>query len=373
MLLPVLLLLPGAAPGPLPARAARYAVLMVPSLLMLAYLSSPAVQAALFVDQAYQRAFGINVFHNLMTLTGWTFDMQSPAPDLLAAISATAWHVNLWIVLGFAALAAVAWRATTLPAWGVLWWLLSLAPVLPLLTQRYLHYLYLPTAGLVMTLGAGAEWALGRVPQPDGSPARRRAVPAAVAWALAVALIAGHAAWSNALIRERASRKLPGIDLPVDPFMRKSLTAGRAVAAVRRATAGRRVSAVFVIPEFGWTTLLAGVFHSILGEGRALRAVCPNLDSVVFVPRWSPAYEGFDIFYGRVDGNVVDVGRGLEAHGRLAVLLITDHYEQDARANLAAALTVYPTEPRLRMLYAALMAAPRGASVSTVRRAVPTQ
>ena len=373
MLLPVLLLMPGTAPGGLPARAMRYALLMVPSVLMLAYLSTPAVQAALFHDQAYQRAWGINVFHNLMTMTGWTFDQQSLAPDLLSAISATAWRVYLWVVLGLVALAVAAWRTTTLPAWGMLWWLLTLAPVLPLLTQRYLHYLYIPTAGLAMALGAVFEWVLAGGAGGEASPVRRRAGRAALAWVLAVALLAGHALRSDALIRERATLKLATVDLPVDPFVRKSMTAGRAAAAVRKATAGRRVNAVFVIPELGATPKLAEIFHSILGEGLALKAVCPNLDSVAFVPRWSPAYEDFDVFYGRIDGNVVDVGRGPDAHGRLAVLLITDHFDQDARVSLAAALVAYPTDARLRALYAALMAAPPGASVSTVRRAIPRQ
>lgn len=384
MLLPLMLLLPGAAPGTLPARASRYAVLMVPTVLLLAYLSSPSVQAAIFVNQAYQRAYGMNVFHNLMMLTGWTFDLQSTVPDLLATLSTTAWHTSLWIVLGLGAVAAFAWRTSTLPALGALWWLLTLAPVLPLLTQRYLHYLYLPAAGLAMALGACFEWALmgrfGRHPMPtarksggSAPPAPSGIVRAVLAWTLAGALILGHVARSDTLLRERASLQLSTIDLPVDPFLRKSVTARRAVAAVRRATAGRRVSAVFVVPAFGRTSKLAEIFHSILGEGRALRAACRNLDSVVFVPRWSPAYLEFELFYGRVDGNVVGVGRGPEAHRRLAVLLISDRYHQDARANLEAALVAYPTEPRLRALYANLIAGTRGAPADGVRRAVHKQ
>ena len=75
-----------------------------------------------------QRAYGANLFHNLMTMTGWAADFQTPIPDLYSTLSTTAWRSALWVLLGFAALAALAWRTTRLPATGLAWWLLALAP-----------------------------------------------------------------------------------------------------------------------------------------------------------------------------------------------------------------------------------------------------
>src|SRR5438093_29287 len=61
MLLPLLLLLPGPDGAPLGARSARYVALMAPTVLLLAYLSNPAVQAGLFINEVYARAYGANL------------------------------------------------------------------------------------------------------------------------------------------------------------------------------------------------------------------------------------------------------------------------------------------------------------------------
>ena len=375
MLLPLLLLLPGPEAAPLSARASRYAVLMAPTVLLLAYLSSPVVQAGLFVNDIYARAYGVNLFHNLMTMTGWATDFRTPIPDLYSTLSTAAWRTGLWVTLGFAALAVVAWRATRLPAFGLGWWLLALAPVLPLLRQRYLHYLYVPVAGLTLAVGAGWEWAVAgaRAAGAAVEPTAKRAAPAGgsratagrsgvravFGWAVAVAAILGQVVVSDALIHERAAKRLPTVDLPYDPFLRKQETARRVITRVGGATAGRRVSAVLVVPEQGWTAGLAQILHSVLGEGRALRAVLPNLDSVALVPRWSTAYRDFELFYGRVDGNVVDLGRGPDAHRRLVEALIADDCLPDAGQELATALAAYPDDPGLAALRDRLAAAAR--------------
>jgi hypothetical protein len=184
---------------------------------------------------------------------------------------------------------------------------------------------------------------------------------------LAAAIILGHVAISERLLGERSTPRFTRVDLPVDPFLRKAETARRAITNVGEAIEGRRVRAVFVVPESGWTWKLAEILHSILGEGRALRAVYPNLDSVAMVPRWSAAYRDFELFYGRVNGNVVDVGRGPEAHLRLSALLIADRCGQDARDNLVAALAAYPDDPRLRSVYARMAADPRTGGAEATR------
>src|SRR5439155_23049678 len=160
---------------------------------------------------------------------------------------------------------------------------------LPLLHQRYMHYLYTPSAGLAMAIGAGAEWLLVRAAVPR---ARRAPVIAARGWelrpVLAVALVAGaiaaYVAASDALLVERAAGRIESVGLPSDPFVRKMETLRRTITATRAAVAGRHLDAVFVVPETGWSRRLAAVFHSILGDGRALLVTVPGLDSVAFVP-----------------------------------------------------------------------------------------
>src|SRR5262249_46542136 len=157
------------------------------------------------------------LFHNLMTLTSWTYDMRAPAPDLGGQLSTTAWHTGLPLLLGLAVIAALAWRATPLPGAGLAWFALTLAPVLPLLHQRYMHYLYAPLAGLAVAIGAGAEWLLLGLAPRRGRPATR----ATVAWALVAAAIAAYVTASDALIVERAAGRIASVGLPSDPFMRK--------------------------------------------------------------------------------------------------------------------------------------------------------
>ena len=84
---------------------------MIPSLLIIGYMSDPRTHAAIFVNDVYERAYGTNLFHKLMMFTGWAFDLETPTPDLSATLSTTAWRVSLWISLGLVTLAAAAWRS----------------------------------------------------------------------------------------------------------------------------------------------------------------------------------------------------------------------------------------------------------------------
>ncbi|MBI1795481.1 MAG: hypothetical protein HY076_08680 [Candidatus Eisenbacteria bacterium] len=357
--LPLLLLVPGIGPGAWRARAIRCGLLLAPALLLALYMASPGVHAAIFVNQVYGRAYGMHLVHNLATLTRWTYDFRAPAPDLNGELSTSAWPGALALLAALAALAAAAWRTTPAPALGLAWFALTLAPVLPLLHQRYLHYLYVPAFGLAAAIGAGAEWLLLRAFAPARRDVAARVAPVVrgldartvMAWALVAGALAAFVAVSDALIVQRRSERLPSIDLPSDPFVRKMETARRAITAVRgaigRAT-GPRVNAVIVIPASGWTLRLAGILHSVLGEGRALRATVPALDSVALVPRWTPAWREFELFYGSVDGNFVDLGRGPEAHADLGARLIADRCVLDARAELAAARAQWPDDAKLR-------------------------
>jgi hypothetical protein len=370
LLVPLLLLLPGAMPGGWRARVTRAGLLMLPGALIAAYMSVPAVHSAIFVNDVYSRAYGANLFHNLMTLTGWVTEFENPTPDLASVLSTTAWHTSLWVMLGFLALAALAWRTTVLPAFGLGWWLLTLAPVLPLVQQRYVHYLYVPLVGLAMAVGAGFEWAMGARAgaastgraRPAHAPAARkrhsasrpsgrsRDSAARVAWVTA-AVIATAWIWAGQVsLANRAAGRLVGVDVPLDPHLRKAELARRVVTRVGQAVGTRSASLVFVIPDAGPTRTLAGILHSILGEGRALRMIYPQLDSVAFVSAWNPAYRDFELFYGSVDGYVKPLGRGAGAGVQLVRALAADGWTEDAQRSLTPLVACYPDEPAVRAL-----------------------
>ena len=156
----------------------------------------------------------------------------------------------------------------------------------------------------------------GRIRQEPGR-GPRMSTRQALGWALAALLVTGQIAISESLIRRRAALRLVNVDLPLDPFLRKAETARRAITAVAGATAGRRVSAVFVIPEQGWSR--AGPPASCVPSWATAGAACdlPH-------PRFGGVREPLDsglcglrsLLRRAWTGNVADLGRGPEAHQR---------------------------------------------------------
>jgi len=88
--------------------------------------------------------------------------------------------------------------------------------------------------------------------------------------------------------------------------------------------------------------------YRVLDQGRALRALSPGLDSVAFVRRWSANYDDFDLCGNTAAGDIVDFGRGPEAHLRLGQLLIQSGKPSLAADLLGSACDAYPQDPRLR-------------------------
>jgi hypothetical protein len=88
----------------------------------------------------------------------------------------------------------------------------------------------------------------------------------------------------------------------------------------------------------------------VLDHGRALRALVPGLDSVAFVRRWSPAYADFDLCANSPAGDIVDFGRGPDAHLKLGQLLLQSGRHQLAEDLLTSASAAYAQDPRLRQM-----------------------
>jgi hypothetical protein len=376
LLLPLVLLLPRSRGEALRLRWVRAAPLLVSGLVLAGYLAASRVQASALGGEAYATGWGMNLFHDLMTYSAWAVDLRTLVPDMAGGFSTTAWRIGLPVTFALAALAALSWRRSPAGGGGALWWLLGLVPVLPLLQHSYLAYLYVPLAGFAMTLGAGVEWGMGRwFPARAAARSRSRALPwrapAMLSWVVVAAAILAHAARSGAMLDERARARVPGGDLPLDSFVRKCEVARRVADRFGRSIQGDHVNAVFLTPYEGAlaydvrtgrrvsaesSARRYALTSTVLDQGRALRALYPNVDSVAFVDHWIPGYEDFDLFLLGAAGRIRPLGRGLEAQVSLATLLLSGGLYRTAREQLAVAVEQWPDDARLRLNYCAALA-----------------
>jgi hypothetical protein len=368
LVLPLVLVLPREASGWTQPVAWRERLRVAAPLLATCVLAALVlvignVRSRAFGGEAYAMAFGSGVFHNLMTYVSWAFDGRNPFFDDPGGISFTAWRVGVPVVALLLALAWFTSRRTLLPAIGLVWAALAMAPVLPLTHHTYATYLYTPIAGLALAVGSGLT-SLGDAwsPQRAARERERRAGGRAPAvWATIIVVLVAAARVSDRLLGERVGRRVESIDLPFDRQLRKSEMVRRATEGLRRTGSPRRI-VLYMPPEsssrldqltgrvYADTTLELSqmLMVRVLDEGRALRALIPGLDSVAFVRRWSPAYTDFDLCANSPAGDIVNFGQGPEAHLRLGQLLIQSGRSLFAEDPLGAASVAYPQDPRLR-------------------------
>jgi hypothetical protein len=344
---------------------------------------------------AYAVGFGVHIVHNLMTYAVWSVDLLRPVPDAIGNYDAAAWKVGVWPLAALALAAALSRSRRRAILFGSAWWLLGLAPVLPLLSHTYGHYLYVPMAGFALA-GAAAIEALvagiarvaggaARAPAPARAPRagdtkgaprpRAQAAPVrggrgwpALATAAFVVLAIGFAVRSEFLLRARVHARLGSTQLALDPFTRKMEVAVRALSTLSGQLDRARDSVVvFTPPGLGRTVsattgldvaaVPAGVAYydvveRVLGGGLTVRLFEPRLDSVVFVNRWTPDYREFNLFTEGPGGRLVKMGRGPRAHDRLASLLLGGGYHAQAREYLGEVVRAYPGDRGTRLLYA---------------------
>jgi hypothetical protein len=369
LLMPLVLLLPRepaewTAPGAWRDRLRVAMPLLLTGLAAALVLVLGNVRNRAFGGDAYAMALGANLFHNLMTYVGWAFDVRNPFFDDPGGISTTAWHVGLPLLALLFALAWFTRRHTRLPAVGLLWAALALAPVLPLTHHTYATYLYTPLAGLALALGAGIEAPVVSLrPARSGRALRERAAAGPAVWAAVTVLVVAGAVCSDRLLDARVARRVEGVDLPFDRQLRKSEMVRRATEGLRRTGSPRRI-VLYMPPEasrqldqrtgklYADTSLALEqmLMVRVLDDGRALRALIPGLDSVVFVRRWSGAYADFDLCANSPAGDIADFGRGPDAHLQLGRLLLQSGQRIFAADLLDAACAAYPQDPRLRQM-----------------------
>ena len=190
---------------------------------------------------AYAAGFGIPLFFNLMTYAHWCVDLVRTVPDAHGGIDVAAWRVGIWPLAAFVLAAALPSLRRGAILFGCAWWLLALAPVLPLLAHTYGHYLYVPIAGFAIAGAATVESALAGiawlVKRRSRGPAARagashpppRASESAIAAGVFALLAVGYAVRSDALLERRATARLGASQFALDPFTRKMEIAQHAV------------------------------------------------------------------------------------------------------------------------------------------------
>lgn len=315
--------------------------------------------------QAYTVSFGANLAENVARLFGWTVDFVDPIPDLHASTTGAA-----SVVLPVVALALTAWalwRGSPLVRAGTAWWWLAVAPVLPLPGRTYLHYLYVPLAGVAMIVA-------GLV---DGAFARRPAMTARSRWVVAAVLLVIGAAVTDVLLSTRLDLRMPNVDWPLDPVLRKSRIAAGSTEDVRRALGGTPAKVVILIPASisGALDLGTGRFRegasfkryeleAVLDGGASLRARVPEAESVAFVHDFDAVHDGWRCFMSRSDARLVEMGTYPEAHRRIIQALLASGFAAAAVDYADQAIAARPDDLLLRELRdraaASLPLAPQG-------------
>ena len=335
---------------------------------------------------AYALGLGPHLFHNLMTYAYWGVDLIRPVPDARGVYDPTAWRVGLWPLVFVALCAAMPGARRSAIAFGAIWWLLGLAPVLPLLSHVYGHYLYIPMAGFAVAATGALESAaigIGRRfagTQPGPAPARPRAAhrPPRRQWvrvaaaALPIALAIGFAARAEGVLRERTRARLGKTGLALDPFTRKmevaqvaiaSLTSqldrpGDSVVVYTPPGLGRAISSSTGRDITGAVPATAPSYDMIagaLGGGLAVRLFDSRVDSIVFAGQWTRAYRGFNLFSQGGGGRIVGYGRGPQSHAKFGGLLLNGGHYAQAREYLSEVVLAFPEDRLLRLLFAATL------------------
>ena len=265
---------------------------------------------------------------------------------------------DLWPLLALLTLGLLAALRNRIVLVGLAWWVLGLAPVLLLVSQRTQAYMYAPMIGLCLGAGALVDVAKRLLEsQPLGEP--RQAVPSVhranrqmtVGLIVGLVLLGSYAVCNEQLLTRRQVERLADVDLPADAFVRKIELVRRVHAALNSGLAPDSRSVVIVTPRIEGTTefyssLLARVFEG----GTSLRALLPRLESVEFVNDWTPQFRLATVVVGSVDGRLVVFGAGPTAHARMVTALRSAGFEREAMAHLAAARLAFPGDTTLLTL-----------------------
>ena len=297
---------------------------------------------------AYETALS-SVLPNLARYALWSLDLSSPAPDFASLMRPAPPWMGPAALLVLGGILVVSRREPMVIA-GLCGWILGLLPVLPLSFQRYLHYLYAPSVWLAIALGAFVAGRLAAL--TSGTRAMARVPPAVM-----IALLVAYVATSQHLMDRRLHDRHPSLDLPVDPFVHKIELIRRVSQRLRPIAERPGARLAVYIPRIQHANeAFAGLIPAAFDDGRGIRALYPQVDTALFVQRWHPELRDFDLVIGSIDGYVLPLGRGPEAHLAAARLLVSNGFPGEAIVHLTDAMATWPADDRLRQARADLVA-----------------
>jgi hypothetical protein len=242
-------------------------------------------------------------------------------------------------------------------------------PVLPLPGRTYVFYLYVPLAGVGLVVAAlwdaAAAWRARRAKRSHGSG---RAV-----WVTAGVVLVLYAVWNDVLLSVRQDLRMAATDWPLDPVLRKSEIARRGISDVATALAGRHARVAILIPAAishdvnlgsgevsADTPVKRYALEATLDEGRSLRALVPNADSVEFVHDYEGGRAGWQYFLSRSDSHLVPLGELPAAHARYVQAMLASGFAAAALDYADKALAGHPDDAVLRALRERAAAAAAG-------------
>ncbi len=286
---------------------------------------------------------------NLCTYGAWLVRLADPLRDAsaLAHPSLLPWGLAVFAVWVFAAWSERAKASRPVGA-GLAWFVLMLAPVVPLTGHTYLYYLVAPLAGF--GLAAGALLVRSTARMPSGS---------AILLMLLLAAYVGNEAYQ---VSVRQTREVGGII--VDRVARESTLLRNVLDDLRDAHVSPGDSIALVSPYpprsvnategvvrpagvgFGANAYVPLV--SALRGGRTLELFMPGVRVVGMGDGVPPAWEGARVFRFENDGHLSDLGRGSAALDSLASDYVAYERWQDARRTLERMLQLGVDGPEVR-------------------------